>query len=472
MRIPIYPAVEEFIQSKKQNKYANLQKQTSNTDTSKKTTVKRGIKRKDTVEEKREKSAAKRSRAAASSSTSVLLCGSCNAEGHSSARSKLCLNYKFTLKDLIQRDIGGKHERYTISIPLKSFLNETNDNEQLGKAVKDEIQAFINPLIVELKNRVPSLTTTKATLNTNPFGILPAIRHILSKYESLIAENPKPQTHGLQLESSEDVSQSSSKTKEKGKGKCKSEDEQRFVPPRLFSMFPNPGLQWRFIKIDGQNITGIFPGASLKKEANETLFCYTQNAGLEDLQNLAVEKGKMFLNGLYTDGYTCRVLFCRKVRPLSPIENVSLELEDFSAEEVDKHFRPCTVDPGRKDVFVSYHRSNDLRRLSTKEYYNMGGTIRRQRKEQELKRSLGIEEIESNIPTPKTTSCEQYISYIKYIFQHMNVLFDFYSFRTAAIKWRNYVGSQKRIQDAVNILLNGSKKYNKDKERNRSSKEV
>lgn len=90
----------------------------------------------------------------------------------------------------------------------------------------------------------------------------------------------------------------------------------------------------------------------------------------------------------------------------------------------------------------------------------MGGAIRRQRKE--LKRSLGVEEIESNIPTPRTTSCEQYISYIKYIFQLMNVLFDFYSFRTAATKWYNYVGSQKRIQDAVNILLNGSKKYNKD----------
>lgn len=76
----------------------------------------------------------------------------------------------------------------------------------------------------------------------------------------------------------------------------------------------------------------------------------------------------MFLNGLYTDGYTCRVLFRRKVRPLLPVENISLELEDFSAEEVDEHFGPRTVDPGRKDVFVSHHRSNDLRRLSMKEY--------------------------------------------------------------------------------------------------------
>lgn len=45
----------------------------------------------------------------------------------------------------------------------------------------------------------------------------------------------------------------------------------------------------------------------------------------------------------------------------------------------------------------------------------------------------------------------------------MNVLFGFYSFRTAATKWCNYVGSQRRIQDAVNILLNGSKKYDKDR---------
>ncbi|CEP14296.1 hypothetical protein [Parasitella parasitica] len=287
------------------------------------------------------------------------------------------------------------------SSPVAAIVD--NFITSISQEMKDTMRAFINPLIVQLKNRVPSLTTTEATLNTNLFGILPAIRHMLSNYGSLIAENRKPQTHRSQLESSEDVSKSSSKTKEKG-------------------MFPNPSLQWRFIKIDGAFTSTL---------------------------NLAVENDKMFLNVLYTDGYTCRVLFCRTVRPLLLTENVTLELENFGAEK-DEHFRPCTADPGKKDVFVSYHRNNDLRRLSTKEYYNLGGTIRKQRKEQELKRRrLGVEEIKSNIPTPKTTSCEQYISYIKYMFQQMDVLFNFYSFRTVAIKWRNYVGSQKRIQDAV-----------------------
>lgn len=43
----------------------------------------------------------------------------------------------------------------------------------------------------------------------------------------------------------------------------------------------------------------------------------------------------------------------------------------------------------------------------------------------------------------------------------MDVLFNFYSFETARINWCNYIGSQRAVENAVNILLNGSKKYNK-----------
>lgn len=41
MRTPIYPAVEEFIRSKKQVNYAKLQEESSDTDTSKKSIGKR-----------------------------------------------------------------------------------------------------------------------------------------------------------------------------------------------------------------------------------------------------------------------------------------------------------------------------------------------------------------------------------------------------------------------------------------------
>ncbi|CEG80382.1 hypothetical protein RMATCC62417_14732 [Rhizopus microsporus] len=95
----------------------------------------------------------------------------------------------------------------------------------LNQEVKDTIQVFISPLIVELKNRLPSFSITKATQNTNPFGILPALMHILSKYESLIAGNPMPQAHDSQPEPSQDASHSSSRKKEKGKERKRKEQK-------------------------------------------------------------------------------------------------------------------------------------------------------------------------------------------------------------------------------------------------------
>lgn len=172
---------------------------------------------------------------------------------------------------------------------------------------------------------------------------------------------------------------------------------------------------------------------------------------------------KMFLNGLYTDGYTCRVLLCRKLLPSLAEHRVSLELDDFTTEEVEQYFRPCAVDPGRIDAFVSYHGGNDIRRLSSSEYYNMHGTVTRQKSEQGRKGRSGLEAIETNIPSPKTLSIEKYSSYITYMIEHLNALHSFYNFETAKIKWLNYLASQKTIQESVNILLNGGKKYNKQK---------
>ncbi|KAG2200602.1 hypothetical protein INT47_007346 [Mucor saturninus] len=624
MRPRIYPDTEEFIDAKITAKLAKMGDETSTSTMNQPVGGNRGLKRKETFEAEKEKSVAKRNRSTASSSSSTLICKSCDTSGHSSARSKLCPNHNYTLQKLIEKDIGAKYQRYTISLPLKGFLNETDDDDdRLQKAVnkiqdlssflrlvlfkaqifvndyilqypnnlsneffqqnfwyslcrvvckqlsikdfqlkyatihyledawmelnnlegvnlnvekdglknygqvlatacettgtcynnyyienfqniicnyfnymickefpdlkksvirklvyehvlnqvlssdpvavlnydilppliqetKNGLQAFINPLIVELKNRLPSFTITKATQNTAPFGILPALRHILSKYESIIAENSTLQKRDSEPGKSQDTVQS-------GEKKKKDDNAKHFVLPKIFSLFPNPGLRWRFIKIDSQNVTGVFPGSKLKKEKDETLFSFTQRyfydcfnfaklkiRSLKDLKELPATHGKMFLNGMYTD-----------------------ELDDFNTEELKTYFRPCTVDPGRKDVFVSYHGDNDVRRLSSKEYCNMGGVTQRHKQEQELKKSLGIDQIETNIPSPKTTSHDAYILYITYILQHIDTLFNFYGFRTTNSRWCNYIASQKSIEDAVNILINGSTKYNKKRRKNK-----
>lgn len=186
---------------------------------------------------------------------------------------------------------------------------------------------------------------------------------------------------------------------------------------------------------------------------------------LEEIENLPNTKGRMFLNSMYTDGYTCRVSFCRKTIPTSPVSQTSLELEDFNNEEIKRYFRPCTVDPNRTDVFVSYHGDTDIRRLSTKEYYNMSGNVNRQKKEQDRKKRTGVDVVETQIPSPKTCSIDQYKEHIKYLCLHRETLYNFYGFNTARINWCNYIGSQRAVDNAVNILINGSKKYNKKKRR-------
>ncbi|KAI7904419.1 uncharacterized protein BX663DRAFT_342041 [Cokeromyces recurvatus] len=90
--------------------------------------------------------------------------------------------------------------------------------------------------------------------------------------------------------------------------------------------------------------------------------------------------------------------------------------------------------PNRKDVFTSYHGANDIRRLSSAEYYDMNGNIKRQKQEQERKRRLNIEQIETSISSPKTASLECYSVYISYMLQNFNTLSSFYGFHTARLR--------------------------------------
>ncbi|KAI7892608.1 uncharacterized protein EV154DRAFT_504283, partial [Mucor mucedo] len=145
-----------------------------------------------------------------------------------------------------------------------------NIGSSVNKETQHKIRTILNPLIVEIKNRLPPALITKATLNKAPFDIMPVFRHILSKYESMIEAKQEvttsiqlpltlPQQSDL-LQQTEDSNQSRKRPKKKEssiKNKISNahkDKEKRLQPPRLFSLFPNPSLKWRFIKIDNQNL--------------------------------------------------------------------------------------------------------------------------------------------------------------------------------------------------------------------------
>jgi hypothetical protein len=98
----------------------------------------------------------------------------------------------------------------------------------------------------------------------------------------------------------------------------------------------------------------------------------------------------MFLNGIYTDGYTCRISFARNVPEKLDEDRVNLEINNFNEDEVNSFFRPCFLDPGRKNAFAAYYGNNEVRTLSTTEYYSGSGSPNRSRKEIALKAQQDI----------------------------------------------------------------------------------
>jgi hypothetical protein len=95
----------------------------------------------------------------------------------------------------------------------------------------------------------------------------------------------------------------------------------------------------------------------------------------------------------------------------------------------------------------------------------MSGNVNRQKKEEERKVQGRIKEIETIMPTGKTTDPRFYLLRILFIKTFWPQLSAFYNFQTAEIRFKNYRGRQQTIDEATNILLNGGKKYNREKRR-------
>ncbi|KAI8970417.1 hypothetical protein BDF20DRAFT_891174 [Mycotypha africana] len=79
----------------------------------------------------------------------------------------------------------------------------------------------------------------------------------------------------------------------------------------------------------------------------------------------------------------------------------------------------------------------------------------------EKKKAGTLKMIESGIPTAKTSIIEQHDRHVQYILQHLEALFSFYGERTAEERFRLYQGQERAADNMVNLLINGTTKYNK-----------
>lgn len=176
----------------------------------------------------------------------------------------------------------------------------------------------------------------------------------------------------------------------------------------------------------------------------------------------------MFINRVVTDGFSVSFVFARESRS----NGTQLELEDFTAEEVDKYFRPVALDPGRRKIFKAAYGcgedSHEIRQCSTAEYYNMTGSPQRNKVLHREKKQTGIDRAEGNFPTGKTVDLTLYHARADYFLQHAETLFGFYGLQRAHSRFNAYQGKQRARAELANIIINGGVKYNTNrKKRNR-----
>jgi hypothetical protein len=93
------------------------------------------------------------------------------------------------------------------------------------------------------------------------------------------------------------------------------------------------------------------------------------------------------------------------------------------------------------------------------------------KKQNALKESNGLQLIESKIPTTKASRISKYKEYVSYILEHLDTFFGFYNFDTAKERFNLYRRRQRAPQLMVNMLTNGTKKYNRSLRRKKKKKD-
>ncbi|KAI9275006.1 hypothetical protein EDC94DRAFT_509375, partial [Helicostylum pulchrum] len=190
------------------------------------------------------------------------------------------------------------------------------------------------------------------------------------------------------------------------------------------------------------------------------------------------ENDILFGNIIRSDGFCVDFLFYRCIESKQDdtisIPNHNLELQDFTFEEVENTYRPRFIDPGRKSVFTAANgldsSQHQVRRCNTKKYYHLTGSTVYSSKLQKKKDEEGITVIESGIPTSKSLDTASFLSYAEYMLSHLDALFTFYGFQTAKIRFNLYQGRQRAPEYMVNMLLDGTAKYNRKKKRSKKKK--
>ncbi|KAI8984507.1 hypothetical protein BDF20DRAFT_393458 [Mycotypha africana] len=177
---------------------------------------------------------------------------------------------------------------------------------------------------------------------------------------------------------------------------------------------------------------------------------------------------ELFGNVIKKDGFSVDFLFNKRQQSGhgASFQKLDLTLDDFSLEEVDNTYLAIILDSGRKSVFTAVIGSisnRQVRRCTTSEYYHMAGSTKYCKKLNSMKAVTGIDLVESQIPSLKTSRLGVYEAFTSYILNNLDALFSFYGHETAKDRFTLYQGRQRAPETMANMLTHGTAKYNRKK---------
>ncbi|GAA5815083.1 hypothetical protein MFLAVUS_008589 [Mucor flavus] len=345
---------------------------------------------------------------------------------------------RYKLQDLFRfmpkKIIGEVAKKYCYQEICKGSPTWPN-TELLNNEVKSTIQHFCEPW----KNMI-SKPVTQVKLSANPGNFIPFLMSLNAELEQEHID-------------------------------YKPYDVRKLPLPRRFFILPKTLFHWRFVTIS-VNALSCFVKLPLPRDYQAQLKMFFrifkfEKLRFKDITELAPNGNNsiLFGNTVRTDGVSVDFLFYRKhqVGPGPSYQRFDLALEDFDLSEVKDKYLPISLDPGRTSVFTAMVglQLNRHLRCTTKEYYHMTGSTRFSRKQNKLKKDTGIESLESEIPSPKTSKSSAYSDYVKYMLLNKDSLFGFYEKDAAKTRFQLYRGVQRATDQMANILINGTSKKQK-----------
>ncbi|GAA5816932.1 hypothetical protein MFLAVUS_010467 [Mucor flavus] len=457
-----------------------------------------GKKRKQTYEDIAQKRQAKRQKDQVEGD--VAICSKCKQRGHRSARSSLCPQGILSKAQVIRANLGDNYEAYTRKLGFDNCVSDTYHTKLQSNVIKAcstvrhlvfRAKLFVNYYVLENHALIGApkvifsqnfwYSIIQMVNGKRPINSVSLPQQLLSSFDQFKSQCVTEACTELATSYTNNIVENFENHLLYFL-RYKLQDLFMFMPKKIIGevakkycyqeickgspTWPNTELLNNEVKSTIQHFCE--PWKNMISGAQPEMFFRIfkfEKLRFKDITELAPNGNNSILFGniVRTEGASVDFLFYRKhqVGPGPSYQRFDLALEDFDLSEVKDKYLPISLDPGRTSVFTATVglQSNRHLRCTTKEYYHMTGSTRFSRKQNKLKNDTGIESLESEIPSPKTSKSSAYSDYVKYMLLDKDSFFGFYGKDTAKTRFQLYRGVQRATDQMANILINGTSKF-------------